>query len=72
MSDISELFDRDPLSLSEQDIGTIITTLRSQRAAFKLGEKSAGKMAKPKAEKKPVSKVAAIDLSSLGLLPPGT
>ena len=69
MSDIAELFDRDPLSLSEQDLDTIIKTLRDQRASFKLGEKAAGKQpAKPK-EKKVVSKATSIDLASLGLLP---
>ena len=67
MSDIQTLFERDPLSLSSQDLDTIISTLRTQRANFKLREKSAGNM-KPKA-KKPVTKATEIDLLSLGLLP---
>ena len=66
MSDIQELFERDPLSLNTQDIDKIISTLRAQRANYKLGEKSAGNM-KPKKEKKPVTKATTIDLASLGL-----
>ena len=69
MSDIQELFERDPLSLNTQDIDKIISTLRTQRANFKLGEKSAGKQPKSKTDKKPVSKVTQIDLASLGLFP---
>jgi hypothetical protein len=50
---IAELFDRDPMKLSEQDITRIIQSLREQRGRFVLGEKSAGKpasRAKPKAD----------------------
>ena len=69
MSDIQTLFDRDPLGLTTQDLDSIISTLRTQRANYNLGEKAAGKMPKAKAEKKPVSKITAIDLASLGLMP---
>lgn len=68
MTDLQTLFDRDPLQLSTQDLDTIITKLREQRANYKLGEKQAGAV-KPKAAKKPVTKETQIDLSSLGLLP---
>lgn len=54
MSDLSDLFARDPLSLTTTDIDTIITRYREARAQFNLGEKSAGstkKMAKAKAPK---------------------
>ncbi len=70
MTDIAELFDRDPLSLTTQDLDTIISTLRTQRANYNLGEKAAGKQPKAKAERKPVSKATSIDLASLGLLGP--
>lgn len=67
MSDIAELFDRDPLKLTDQDLDTIITSLRQQRANFNLGAKAAGSMkpAKPKTAK---TVAAQIDLASLGLL----
>lgn len=47
MSEIAELFARDPLSLTREDITQIVEKLRAQRAQFNLGNKSAGK-AKPK------------------------
>ena len=69
MSEVSELFRRDPLSLSEQDITTIVTSLRAQRKRFAAGNKSAGSM-KPKtaAAKKAdaaVKTTGKLDLSSL-------
>ncbi len=42
MSEISELFQRDPLSLTKPDIDQIIAYYRDARAKFNLGEKSAG------------------------------
>lgn len=50
MTDVSELFTRDPLSLSEQDLDAIIAKLREQRSQFNLGNAKAGSM-KPKTEK---------------------
>lgn len=40
MSDLSELFDRDPLSLSDQDITRIITRMREAQAQYELGAKA--------------------------------
>jgi hypothetical protein len=37
MSDISELFDRDPLSLTDQDIAKIVAKMREHQAQFELG-----------------------------------
>ncbi len=59
MSEISELFQRDPLSLTKPDIDSIIAYYREARAKFNLGEKSAGstkKMAKGEAGPKIDSK----------------
>lgn len=43
MSELSELFDRDPLSLSDQDITKIITRMREAQTQYELGGK--GKVA---------------------------
>lgn len=61
MSDIQELFARDPLSLSTQDLDAIIDHLRKARASFNLGLKDAGSL-KPKAE--PKAKATKIALSA--------
>jgi len=50
MSDIAELFARDPLSLSDVDLTLIITKMRESRGQFNLGNVKAGSM-KPKTEK---------------------
>ena len=50
MTDITELFARDPLQLSRADISTIIEEMRKSRHAFNLGNAQAGKT-KPKTEK---------------------
>lgn len=52
-TDIAELFSRDPLELSTQDIDQIIARLRTQRSQFNLGNAMAGNM-KPKTEKQKV------------------
>lgn len=44
MTDISELFARDPLQLGQQDIDAIIARMRAARHQFNLGNPSAGKM----------------------------
>ena len=64
---ITELFSRDPLKMSQQDLDSIIAYLRNARAQYNLGEKSAGNMKPTKAKKSPAEKVSSIDLSDLGL-----
>lgn len=70
MTDLDELFARDPLKLSDQDLDIIIAKVRSQFAQFDLTGKSP---AKPKKVKKSLdetlkaAKPATIDLSELGL-----
>ncbi len=61
MSDISELFARDPEQLSTQDLDAIVAHLQSLRAQFMLGAKTAGNM------KKKSEKVTAINIDELGL-----
>ena len=51
MSDLSELFTRDPLSLTTADIDLIIARYREARAQFNLGLASAPKKPRPKASK---------------------
>jgi hypothetical protein len=50
MTDIAELFARDPLLLSQQDIETIVAEMRKSRHAFNAGNMKAGST-KPKTEK---------------------
>ena len=50
MSDIAELFSRDPLSLTNDDISLIITEMRKSRNNFNAGNMKAGNT-KPKTEK---------------------
>lgn len=50
MSDLSELFARDPLGYSKQDIATIIEEMRKKRGQFNLGNMKAGST-KPLTEK---------------------
>lgn len=67
---IAELFARDPLSLSDQDIDAIIDRLRTQRKRFVLGDKTAGnpKGLKKTAKEEAASKIVGdIDLGELGL-----
>lgn len=62
MSDLADLFSRDPLSYTKEggEVDKIIEALRSQRHLFKLGNMSAGS-AKPK--KKTATAAAAEKLS---------
>jgi hypothetical protein len=55
MTDITELFSRDPLDLSRQDIETIIAKFRESRKAFNLGNKRAGSTKPPTAKQKKTS-----------------
>lgn len=50
MTDIMELFARDPLSLTKPDISAIIEEMRKSRHAFNAGNKKAGST-RPKTEK---------------------
>lgn len=56
MSELSELFERDPLKLTREDRRKIIEKFREDRATFLVGKKT------PKTAKKP-----AIDLDSLDI-----
>lgn len=58
-NELAELFERDPLSLSELDLDKIVAELREKRKQFNLGAKTAGKMKEAKGPK--------LDLSDLGL-----
>jgi hypothetical protein len=61
---IAELFDMDPLKLSDQDLDLIIAEFRSDRMSY-LQAPVEKKEAKAKAVKGP--KVTQLDLSDLGL-----
>lgn len=50
MTDIAELFARDPLKLTKADLTAIVTRFRESRGQFTLGNKMAGST-KPKTEK---------------------
>ena len=68
-STVAELFARDPMSLSDQDIDKIVTHLRAQRARYVQGDMTAGRT-KPKAPPKPSATSALnldLDLGDLGL-----
>lgn len=64
MSDIAELFRRDPLKLTTEDLDTIIASLRQARTQFTLAGKTEAKAKPAKAAKTPLG---TLDLSSLGL-----
>jgi len=51
MSELSELFARDPLALSDQDITEIVARMREAQAQFELGIKAPKVVAKPKSTK---------------------
>jgi len=58
MTDISELFARDPLSLTKSDITQIITTMRASRHAFNAGNIKAGSTKPPTEKQKQISDLA--------------
>lgn len=60
-TDIATLFQRDPLSLTDEDMTTIISHYREKRAQFIAGDKKAG--AAPKEAKAPKEKIK--DLSDI-------
>jgi len=61
MSDLSELFARDPLKLTTDDIAAIIARMREAQAQFELGVKQ------PVAERKSRKGSAAALIKELGL-----
>jgi hypothetical protein len=65
MSDLAELFKRDPLSMSKQDIEQIVEKLRASRMQFVLGDKTAGKTAAAKPKKAKASAVKPLTLDDL-------
>lgn len=56
MSELSELFERDPLKLTRTDISKIISKYREDRQRFLLGEK------RPRAESKPKLDLDTLDI----------
>lgn len=66
MSDIGELFSRDPLKLTREDRAAIIAKYREARNQFVLGVKSAGNAKKIKGGEVKIKDLD-IDLSDLGL-----
>lgn len=52
MSDMTELFTRDPLKLTRDDIEQIIVDLRKRRSMFKAAPGAGSKTAKPKMTEK--------------------
>lgn len=56
--DIVELFARDPLSLTEDDLTHIIAEMRKSRAAFNLGNVKAGSTKPKTAKQKQLSDLA--------------
>lgn len=69
MSDISELFDRNPLNLTDQDLDKIISFMRQHQAQYELGVKTppvGERVKKPKASDKLLNELG------LGGSPTGT
>lgn len=63
---LQELFSRDPLKLSDQDIATIVAKFREQRAKWNVAQAAEPKTAKaPKAPKKPAITLTEADLDLL-------
>ena len=48
MTSLSEIFARDPLDLTKDDIQLVVQKLRDSRHRFNAGDKSAGTMTPPK------------------------
>lgn len=63
MSDIQELFDRNPLDLTSEDLTELVTYFRAKRGQFLAGNLKAGSTKKPTEKQQ-----AAIELGkSIGL-----
>lgn len=54
MTDLSELYSRDPLQLTKDDIEELVKSLREKRGQFAIGNMKAG------SSKKPTAKQAAV------------
>lgn len=65
MTDIARLFQEDPLSLTKDNIDSIIAYYREARKNFNNGEKSAGSTKKLKVASEPKPKVEKLDLDKL-------
>lgn len=66
MSDLTELFSRDPLSFTKEgeEVKKIVTRLREARGQFDLGSQKAGNLKAPKSAKgKAVASLAGSGLS---------
>ena len=61
MTDISALFQRDPLNLTKEEIDEIISFYRQARANFNLGDKQAGSAKRLE----PGPKIEKIDIGEL-------
>lgn len=57
MSDIADLFQRDPLQLTEEDLSTIIEKFRAARGQFNLGNLRAGSTKPPTAKQQLIDKL---------------
>lgn len=67
---LDELFDRDPLDLADEDVDTIITTMRTNRALWlKLEEDAAaqGKRVSAPRAKKPKAPAPSLTITDLEL-----
>lgn len=58
MTDLAELFARDPLLLSQQDLTSIIEEMRKSRHAFNAGNAKAGSTKSKTEKQKQVSDLA--------------
>lgn len=58
MTDIAELFARNPLKLTRPDVNAIIDQLRKSRHAFNLGNTKAGSTKAPTAKQKELKSIA--------------
>jgi hypothetical protein len=56
--DIAELFSRDPLLYTEDDLTHIVTEMRKSRASFNLGSVKAGSTKAPTAKQKALGELA--------------
>lgn len=66
MTDLAELFARDPLQLTRDDITVLVQELRDRRKQFNLGAAKAGSMKAPTAKQKALEGLGVkLDLSSL-------
>ncbi len=64
-STLSELFAKDPLHYTKQDLSTVVEYMRQKRHLFTAGDKTAGKV-KPKADPKKAAEAQDF-LKDLGL-----